>query len=397
MNRHASLWSIVGVCCFLAISRDGALAQFSPPAGGWDYSYEADSGEDEAGTGGFTALDGTWSHDNGSDQWDGEGFGEGRPGGVELLEDSYLRLQDTGDPRDHGFSDPGSNRKQYLGHNISVDGASASVLDDGATLNFRIRVPTDGPLDELHPDGGGGVLEYPDFGDGYGLHNGAKANIGIKQANGGLIGFSLVNDADGGGVFETGLLMNDQNLLELDIEEWHEFWVTIEASGGAGTHEVILYLDGDPEPLDTFEVTSGGGSDFDGFSYIAIGLGRTSYSGALDVDFFRFAAELVEPTGPVGPESPLFHRGDADSDGGINVTDGVFILNFLFSGGATPSCRESADADDDGSINVTDGVFVLNFLFSGGAEPLPPGPPGMPCGPDPDGSPDLGCDAYDGC
>ncbi len=128
---------------------------------------------------------------------------------------------------------------------------------------------------------------------------------------------------------------------------------------------------------------------------VYMGFPSTSDRASMEVDLVCVLDEVLPPT--AAPESPLFHRGDADNDGGINVTDGVFILNFLFSGGATPSCRESADADDDGSINVTDGVFVLNFLFSGGAEPLPPGPLGMPCGPDPDGSPDLGCDVYDGC
>ena len=31
---------------------------------------------------------------------------------------------------------------------------------------------------------------------------------------------------------------------------------------------------------------------------------------------------------------PVFHRGDANGDGQINITDGIFILNFLFLGGA---------------------------------------------------------------
>ena len=56
--------------------------------------------------------------------------------------DSFLRLQDPGDPRDYdGFSGDPSNRKVYVGHNITTDGASDTVLDDGITLNFRIRIP----------------------------------------------------------------------------------------------------------------------------------------------------------------------------------------------------------------------------------------------------------------
>ena len=62
------------------------------------------------------------------------------------------------------------------------------------------------------------------------------------------------------------------------------------------------------------------------------------------------------------------------------MTDGIAILNFLFSGGATPPCLDAADTDDSGSVAITDGIAILNFLFSGGDEPKPPSPE---CGTDP--------------
>ncbi|MGQ9591499.1 MAG: hypothetical protein ACUVYA_14545 [Planctomycetota bacterium] len=59
---------------------------------------------------------------------------------------------------------------------------------------------------------------------------------------------------------------------------------------------------------------------------------------------------------------------------------------------------EAANANDDDSINITDGIFVLNYLFLGGPAPAPPGPPEEPCGPDPQGSPtNLGCASYPHC
>jgi len=95
-----------------------------------------------------------------------------------------------------------------------------------------------------------------------------------------------------------------------------------------------------------------------------------------------------------------FHRGDADSSGTIGISDAIAILGFLFRGGAAPGCAESADWDNDGSIDIADGLRVLFFLFAGGPPPPAPGPPGAPCGADPDapGSKgDLGCGAYDRC
>ncbi len=103
----------------------------------------------------------------------------------------------------------------------------------------------------------------------------------------------------------------------------------------------------------------------------------------------------VFPARGVAPP-PRFRRGDPNDDGSVNITDGIYILNYLFLGGDTPNCLEAADANDDGSINITDGVYVLNFLFLGGPDPLPPGT--ATCGPDPPGSSGaLGCAAYKSC
>ena len=96
-----------------------------------------------------------------------------------------------------------------------------------------------------------------------------------------------------------------------------------------------------------------------------------------------------------GGDGTAFVRGDADDSGALNITDGIFILNFLFLGGPNPPCSDSADADDSGAINITDGIFVLNFLFLGGP---PPGAPHPNCGLDPDRDDDtVTCDSFRSC
>ena len=74
------------------------------------------------------------------------------------------------------------------------------------------------------------------------------------------------------------------------------------------------------------------------------------------------------------PAFPSFVRGNADGIGGINISDGVFVLNFLFDGGLAPPCREAANADGFGGIDITDVVYILNFLFIGGHPPPAPYP-----------------------
>jgi hypothetical protein len=67
-------------------------------------------------------------------------------------------------------------------------------------------------------------------------------------------------------------------------------------------------------------------------------------------------------------------RGDANGDGVINVTDVVYLINYLFlvPPGPAPQPLASGDANCDGIINVTDVVYLINYLFL-----VPPGPP--PC------------------
>jgi len=71
-------------------------------------------------------------------------------------------------------------------------------------------------------------------------------------------------------------------------------------------------------------------------------------------------------------EVNTFIRGDANSDGKVDITDAVFILNFLFSGGEAPSCTDAADVNGDNQVDISDGVALLNYLFGGGQAPPPP-------------------------
>lgn len=72
-------------------------------------------------------------------------------------------------------------------------------------------------------------------------------------------------------------------------------------------------------------------------------------------------------------------RGDANSDGLINISDPSFILVFLFKGGSAPTCMDAADVDDNEVINITDAVNVFRYLFLAGP---PPPEPFSECGRD---------------
>jgi hypothetical protein len=64
-----------------------------------------------------------------------------------------------------------------------------------------------------------------------------------------------------------------------------------------------------------------------------------------------------------------FLRGDVNADKKLNVSDVVYLINYLFKGGPTPNPLQSGDANCDGQVTVSDVVYLINYLFKGGPSP----------------------------
>src|SRR4029453_15636904 len=60
-----------------------------------------------------------------------------------------------------------------------------------------------------------------------------------------------------------------------------------------------------------------------------------------------------------------FVRGDCDSDGKVDLTDGITGLLELFAGGPPAACPDACDTNDDERRNITDSIALLSFLFLG--------------------------------
>jgi hypothetical protein len=331
-------------------------AAYPQPAGGWTYIYQGDQLQVDDPI----ALDGTWTHDNNSDAWDGSeigdfslvaglGFGtKNAPGGASLGTHSgatYLRMQDTGDPRDYDTSageweDPQS-RKMYFGHDIGADidpNKAETIMDTGVTLTFRARIPTlakaGPPLDPLHRDGqnAAGVQPYPENGDGYVTSDGGKGNFVIYQAaNGdttraGGIAFSFTQSSDttGGATNNpanfAGLTFNEfngnvptanvnfgqgskTNVVAFDPTDWHELYIVLRKDpANIGTHEAFIFRDGNLTPV-VFKMTAGTGKDVGFNNFLALGGSATPQNWALDVDWFGYKDEAIFPPGALLPPS----------------------------------------------------------------------------------------------
>lgn len=110
------------------------------------------------------------------------------------------------------------------------------------------------------------------------------------------------------------------------------------------------------------------------------------HNATLDSSDLSLSAELVY-AGDLAPPGPVFTRGDIDGSGTITVTDCVRILRALFFGEGL-DCEEAGDGNDDGRLDISDPIFLFDFVFRGGARPASPFPE-----PGPDLDDDaLGCE-----
>ncbi len=289
---------------------------FADPPGGWDCQYD----------GGTDPLTIGWDHDNGSDEFDGTTIGAGTPGGAGVFDEqgvSFLRMQDSGDPRGNGFPDPGSVRKVFFTKDLTNDlSPGYNPLDQGVTIYFRARVPVPNgtPLD---PYNGNAATPWAATGDGYAVHDGGKSTFGIRQASGDMIvsfalSTTLIGSAGGDYSAGEGLTMNKlngtvpsgdvdatdgagtPNLLPLEVQNWQDVWITIEAdTSGGGTHRADIYVNGSAGAT-SFHVTAGNGNDEE-TTYATMGLGATPQSGAVDIDFFNIkeGVHVPAPSGEI--------------------------------------------------------------------------------------------------
>ncbi len=80
-------------------------------------------------------------------------------------------------------------------------------------------------------------------------------------------------------------------------------------------------------------------------------------------DTISLSLRVVDP-----PGNP-FLCGDANGSELVTISDAVYLINYIFSGGPAPEPLDSGDADCSSLINISDVVYLINYIFSGGAVP----------------------------
>jgi hypothetical protein len=325
--------AVVGFACFglapLLLSQN--LGGWQEPDGGWDYVYEAFAGEDIDGEFDFSlggSLDGTWTHNNASDAWDGsgpgdefrpDGFTPAAPGGAGIVivpgagEDGgdaeVLSIVDTGDPRSRGFPDP-SNRKLWFCHDVARDldkGGNPINADfslrDGLTLIVRSRLHPDIDPDTPGwqiPDGGIDNDAGQGAAPGYTLRDGGKGGHGFWD-RGVARNFSFTPFGTTGYQFPPQVAegLPPANFLDVgDNTVFHAFWVTIIAGSMPDRYDVTVYIDGSNEPAKEFRDMNlnPSATDCGGINHLHMGFHSTPQVGAMQVDYFGYKVGLHEPS-----------------------------------------------------------------------------------------------------
>jgi len=61
--------------------------------------------------------------------------------------------------------------------------------------------------------------------------------------------------------------------------------------------------------------------------------------------------------------------GDANGDAIVDISDVVYLIAYIFSGGSAPSPKLAGDANCDGMVDISDVVYLIAYIFSGGMAP----------------------------
>ncbi|MCA9149966.1 MAG: PEP-CTERM sorting domain-containing protein [Planctomycetales bacterium] len=332
---------------------------YNDPDGGWTYLFQGDQVDNDDAA----SLDGDWSHDNGSDAWDGSGIGEGdtAPGGVSALTDgdlTYVRFDDTGDPRGDGWSDP-SNRKIYFTRDIADEDPDGELMLAGVTITMRTRLATEGLLDSIIPAGGDGYYILDGGKSNFTIHSGGIANATVsfalatsssdddlaENATGALLMNNWNENGDAGDVNSNSGTNEHREFALDDPTQWNEFWITIQEGSEFNQYRVDIYANGSTTP-ETFEVTAGSGADGPYSSYLGLGVHSTGQHGAYDVDFFGYKPGILEPTAAANQGVP----GDFNGDGVLDATD----IDGLTAAAAAGNNPANYDLTNDSLVDFAD-------------------------------------------
>lgn len=62
--------------------------------------------------------------------------------------------------------------------------------------------------------------------------------------------------------------------------------------------------------------------------------------------------------------------GDVNGSPGMDISDLVYLVDWMFTGGAEPPAPMAADCNGSGAVDISDLVWMVDFMFTGGPPPI---------------------------
>lgn len=78
---------------------------------------------------------------------------------------------------------------------------------------------------------------------------------------------------------------------------------------------------------------------------------------------------LILPAQLIVSNAPQYLCGDADGSDAVNISDAVYLIGYIFSGGPAPDPLAAGDVDCSAAVNISDAVYLITYIFSGGSAP----------------------------
>ena len=241
------------------------------------------------------------------------------------------------------------------GHGIAVSGGGYAYVT-GLTVSSNF--PTLNPV-QTHV--GGGLYGWDAF-----VTKLSSSGTPIYSTYLGGGGYDYGNDiaADGGGYAYVTGWTGSSNFPTLNpyqtYQGGYDVFVTKLSSSGNG----LIYS------------TYLGGGDYEYKNDIAVDGGGNAYvSGATNSSDFP-TLNPYQPTnhGLYDALVTKLHEmqylcGDANGSGTVNISDAVYLIAYIFSGGPAPNPLVAGDANCSGTVNISDAVYLIAYIFSGGPAP----------------------------
>ena len=278
--------------------------------------------------------------------------------------------------------------------------ASITSLDDGVIDGLGSSALLDGVDDSVSFDVAlSGTLTYWTMGAWFRTDTtaGTYARQGMFSA--GDLVVELVEDSEGFSI-EARVGSYTPTVLTIDLvntvfDPWEPFFVYATRTAGPIGVPAVFIVGVSFDSGSTVLTESSASYPLASFtSSVGVNVGRTlelTYPPAQDFNYFDgnvdafFFQEYpwtdlyaAVDHGWLGAE---FVRGDANSDGAINLADVTYITDWVYLSGSEPTCIEACDVQDDGNVDAADAVYLAAHLFSSGS---PPAAPFSSCGLDSD-------------